>query len=112
MKKMSPWWRPRINPMIVIQQPTKPSRRADKPISVRRQLAAAWRWLARGDAEITIRLADNAELRRLNAQFRGKRCVTDVLSFPYPRAGGRGDGDVVIGLGVAATQARRRRVAV
>lgn len=99
--------------MIVVQQQTKPNRRTDKRTNLQRQLAVAWRRLQGGSAEITVRLTDNAELRRLNAQYRGKRRVTDVLSFPYAPVGREGGaGDIVIGMGRAAQQARRRRVAV
>lgn len=34
------------------------------------------------DVEVGVRLADDAEVRRLNAQFRGKDKPTNVLSFP------------------------------
>jgi probable rRNA maturation factor len=37
-------------------------------------------WLAR--AEVSILLADDATVRRLNAAYRGKDRATDVLSFP------------------------------
>jgi probable rRNA maturation factor len=38
------------------------------------------RWLAR--AEVSILLADDATVRRLNAAYRGQDRATDVLSFP------------------------------
>ncbi|MFQ9127183.1 MAG: rRNA maturation RNase YbeY [Butyricicoccaceae bacterium] len=34
------------------------------------------------DAEIDARVVDAGEIRRLNAEFRDKDAVTDVLSFP------------------------------
>lgn len=37
-------------------------------------------WLAR--AEVSVLLADDATVRRLNADYRGKDCATNVLSFP------------------------------
>ena len=37
-------------------------------------------WLAR--TEVSVLLADDATLRRLNADYRGKDCATNVLSFP------------------------------
>ena len=46
----------------------------------------------------------DAELRRLNREFRGKDYATDVLSFPI--AGGAGLGDIAISLGRARAQAR------
>jgi probable rRNA maturation factor len=39
-----------------------------------------------GAAELTVRFVDAEEGRRLNAQYRGKDCATNVLSFPYARA--------------------------
>lgn len=37
---------------------------------------------APGDAELTIRLVDEAESRELNSRYRGKDAPTNVLSFP------------------------------
>ena len=44
-------------------------------------LAVLEKRVARGCA-ITCLITDDAELRRLNRQFRGKNHATDVLSFP------------------------------
>jgi probable rRNA maturation factor len=93
------------------------------------------RWLehiappgARG--AVTIALVSDAEMRRLNRQYRGQNRVTDVLSFPTfapdPRGASVGKrafadasprslagkeetglGEIVIARGVAAAQARR-----
>jgi probable rRNA maturation factor len=75
------------------------------------------RWLtgvapaaARGD--VTIVLATDARVRKLNHDYRGKDYATDVLSFPDDDAvnGVKGKprhlGDIVIARGVAARQAR------
>lgn len=43
---------------------------------------AAWRDLAR-DAEVVVRVTDEAESRRLNHDYRGKDGPTNVLSFPF-----------------------------
>ena len=52
-------------------------------------------------------ITGDADLRRLNRQFRGKDCATDVLSFPAGPAPGRGPaGDIAISLGRARRQAR------
>ena len=48
-------------------------------------------------------ITGDAELRRLNAQFRGKDYPTDVLSFP---ADGPGLGDIAISIQRARAQAR------
>ena len=47
------------------------------------------RWLSaalageRMDAEVTVRLVDEAESRELNRDYRGKDYATNVLSFPF-----------------------------
>jgi probable rRNA maturation factor len=62
-------------------------------------------------------ITGDAELRRLNRDFRGKDCPTDVLSFPAAAATEPGPvgtpsgsdpflGDIAISLGRARTQAR------
>jgi len=66
------------------------------------------RWLAavapaRARGSVTIALVSDQRIRALNRQFRRKDRPTDVLSFP---AGERGRlGDIVIGIGVARSQA-------
>jgi rRNA maturation RNase YbeY len=73
--------------------------------------------LGESHAELTVSLVDDAEIQRLNGEYRGKDQPTDVLAFAL-REGARvpGDeallGDVVISLHTAASQARQRRVAV
>jgi probable rRNA maturation factor len=54
-------------------------------------------------------ITGDAELRRLNRDFRGKDYATDVLSFPSePRPSGSGQflGDIAISLSRARAQAR------
>ena len=60
--------------------------------------------VARGRAFDTLVTGD-AELRRLNASFRGRDYATDVLSFPSAE-GGRFLGDIAISLGRARVQSR------
>ncbi len=73
------------------------------------------RALDEAGAELSVTLVDDAEIHRLNRDFRGKDRPTDVLAFAM-REGKRvvGDettlGDVVISLDTAGRQARRRRV--
>jgi probable rRNA maturation factor len=53
-----------------------------------------------GDGHLAIVLVDEAEIRRLNREHRGRDRPTDVLSFPVdergPASGPRELGDVVI----------------
>jgi probable rRNA maturation factor len=66
-------------------------------------------------AEISVRFVDNEEIQRLNAQYRNKDEVTDVLSFPLgekgvydtnPATGAQLLGDIVISLPRATEQAQ------
>jgi rRNA maturation RNase YbeY len=64
------------------------------------------------DAELSLVLAADPEMADLNARFRGRTGATDVLSFSLLEGAatefrGRLLGDVVIGVEVAARQARR-----
>jgi probable rRNA maturation factor len=63
-------------------------------------------------AELCIALVGNAEIRKLNAQFRKKDYPTDVLSFPAGDelpTGGQLLGDVVISVEKAKEQAKESR---
>jgi probable rRNA maturation factor len=72
---------------------------------LRRVLRKAGRVL-RASGEVSVVLAGDGLLRRLNREYRGKDRPTDVLSFPG--AGGEeGLGDVVISVPTAARNARR-----
>jgi probable rRNA maturation factor len=59
------------------------------------------------DAEISIRLCDDAEIRTLNLAWRGKDKATNVLSFPAP-AGSNGPmlGDIVVAFEYVSEEAR------
>lgn len=59
-------------------------------------------------SRVDVRIAANAEMRRLNRDFRGKDKPTDVISFPAADAG-RGSiaGDIAISAPIAASSARR-----
>jgi probable rRNA maturation factor len=71
--------------------------------------AAALRAWARaaGSLPITIRIVGRAEGRRLNSEYRKKDYATNVLSFPYGRAG-----DIVLCHPVVAREARQQRKSV
>ena len=81
---------------------------------LRRRAGAVLRALGRQDAEVSVTLVDDADIAALNEAWRGKQGPTDVLSFSLlegPHADRRGAllGEVVIGVDVAARQARRGR---
>lgn len=66
-----------------------------------------------GKASLTILLTDDAQLRELNASFRGKNKPTNVLSFPASPAEPHYIGDVALAYGVvrAESQAQGKRFA-
>ncbi|MGK0499444.1 MAG: putative rRNA maturation factor [Oceanicoccus sp.] len=51
------------------------------PLAIEQWAAAAIKG-HKEDAELTIRIVDNAEITALNHQYRGKDSATNVLSFP------------------------------
>lgn len=53
------------------------------PNTVRRWADAAFSKVKEGDAEVTIRIVDEAESRDLNRRYRDKDQPTNVLSFAY-----------------------------
>ncbi len=67
----------------------------------RRAARAACR-VAGAPADVTITLADDRAIRRLNATHRGKAKPTNVLSFPVAH----GMGDVVLALETVRREAR------
>ena len=74
-----------------------------------------------GDAEISVRLAGDEEVRALNAQWRGKDKSTNVLSFPMvvadelrAEAGAAGLmlGDVILAHGVCSDEASDKAISL
>ena len=71
-------------------------------------------------AEVSVKLTDDAEVRRLNKSWRGKDRPTNVLSFPMldegaPLGEPGGDlllGDIVLAHGVCAREAGEKGVSV
>jgi len=55
--------------------------------------------------EVNILLTTDAEMQRLNQQFRGKDKPTDVLSFPHAASPDHAGGDIAVSLQTARTQA-------
>ena len=67
--------------------------------------------MGRTEAELSLALIGNAEMRRLNATYRKKDYPTDVLSFPIeggPPGVGALLGDVIISVDKAREQALER----
>ena len=63
---------------------------------------------ARLRGAVNLLITNNAEMRRLNRQFRGKDRATDVLSFPaVPGLPDGFAGDVAVSAEIAADNARR-----
>jgi probable rRNA maturation factor len=84
------------------------NRQRSRPVSasrLRRVLRAAAQSLRVG-GELSLVLAGDGLLRRLNRVYRGKDKATDVLSFPG-EGGEAGLGDIVISVATAARNARR-----
>lgn len=65
------------------------------------------------DAEISVLITDDAEIRSLNTAYRQKDYATDVLSFPmaeYPLDDGGMLGDIVISIDTAKKQAQENEI--
>jgi len=82
------------------------------PVTVSRLARAAARTLAavgRPGGTVEVAVVDDAEIRRLNARYRGIARRTDVLAFPLeaPDAPGQLVGQVVVSADAARRQARR-----
>jgi len=97
--------------MISVRQ-RAPVRGRVYPQTLRRRATRLLTMMGVQGAELSVLLTDDAEMRTLNAQWRGKDVPTDVLSFPQedgPRPPGmpRALGDVVISLETAERQQRR-----
>jgi probable rRNA maturation factor len=83
---------------------------------VRRIAETMLKQLGRDEHELSVLLTDDAFIRTLNKEHRGKDCPTDVLAFPLGEAEGTPSilnhallGDVVISLDTAERQARGRK---
>ncbi len=74
---------------------------------MRRTVARALAALGRSGQDLDLTFVDDAEIRRLNARFRGVRRRTDVLAFPLdaPLLG-----EVIISAETARRQARHLQV--
>lgn len=75
--------------------------------AVRRAIAASEILFDPLDAEVSVLLCDDAEIRHLNAKWRGKDTSTNVLSFPAARqnVAERHLGDIAISYETLAREA-------
>ena len=71
-------------------------------------------WPDLADTEVSVKFTSDAEVRGLNAAWRGKDKPTNVLSFPMAEApeGAPMLGDIVLAGGVCAREAAEKNVAV
>ncbi|HUO43983.1 MAG TPA: rRNA maturation RNase YbeY [Burkholderiales bacterium] len=90
--------------MLTVQYGLRAGRRPSRAKLARWTRAA----LARA-AQITLRIADTREARRLNRRFRGRDYATNVLSFVY-RERRPLQGDIVLCAPVVAREARERGI--
>ncbi|MCX7144887.1 MAG: rRNA maturation RNase YbeY [Sulfuritalea sp.] len=79
-----------------------PGGKADAP--TRPQLRRWVRAACTKPAEVTVRFVGAEEGQRLNHDYRGKACATNVLSFPY-ESGERICGDLVLCVPVVNSEA-------
>lgn len=77
-------------------------------LPVRNRLRAFAQAALERPAQVTLRLVDEAEGRRLNRDYRGKDHPTNVLTFVYAD-GDRLAGDIVLCVPVIAAEARSQR---
>lgn len=83
-------------------------------VLLRRRALALLAALRHRGSELSIALVDDATIRDLNRDWRGRDRATDVLSFSLLEGEGRAHrgsllGDVIISVETAAAQAARRR---
>jgi probable rRNA maturation factor len=98
--------------LVIVGPPEGVASRLDL-VRLRRRGAALLSGVGRSRDELVLSLVDDAGIRALNADYRGKPRATDVLSFSllegdHGQHRGRLLGDVVISVDTAARQARRR----
>ena len=82
---------------------------ADPETLLEKALAAAARRLS-GENVISLALMDDATIKTLNQQWRGKDKPTDVLSFPADPVFAPFRGDIAIALGVSRRDAETRNL--
>lgn len=78
--------------------------------SVIRRVRRIWSQWRSGAGDIAVRVVDDQEMRRLNKHFRHQDRVTDILTFDYGVDHTHVQGDLVIAIGRARQQAKRRGI--
>ena len=76
--------------------------------AVRRLLQQLLKIIRESDSEVSIEFVGDAQMRRLNREYRGNDRTTDVLAFAFREAGGPPStmlGDVVVSIPMAERQA-------
>jgi probable rRNA maturation factor len=77
---------------------------------------AASRHSGLSDSEVSVLFTSDAEVRALNAAWRGKDKATNVLSFPMAAPGELASaqllGDIALAYGICAREAAERQVAI
>jgi probable rRNA maturation factor len=77
-----------------------------------RHRVARWvRWALDAPGEITVRIVDEEEGRRLNHEFRGKDYATNVLTFDYTQEPVV-SADLILCAPVVAREAREMRIPI
>ena len=77
----------------------------DVAAAARAAAAAALSAAGRSGSAVVL-LTDDAQVRDLNARFRGRDAPTNVLSFPAPPSAAPHLGDVALGFGVCEGEAQ------
>ena len=88
-----------------------PNLRVDRK-RLNQHLRAALKKLGRANAEVSVSLVDDAEIRALNHQWRGVDAVTDVLSFAFDETDSPDVGIDILGDIVVSLDTAQRQVAI
>jgi len=103
---------PRKSPSvaIIVEEPRWHTAMPGLRVPLRRAVKLALKGAgAVAQGSLTILLSDDAALKRLNADFRGKDKPTNVLSFPAAANPENHLGDIAIAYGVTAGEAREAK---
>ena len=88
------------------------SNKSFRHTGIRAGIQAALELAGIQEGSVTVLLADDAELRRLNREFRQIDEATDVLTFPAPTNAGDSLGDIAISVDFVERGAAKRKVSL